>query len=151
LVIGLHGGGGDAESLIRSAGWNDKADQEGFIVAYPNGAGPDLLGKLFGTWNAGACCGFAKANNIDDVGFISAVIDDLESHFTIDSARIYATGHSNGALMAYRLACELTNRIAAIAANAGQDAISCVPPRAISVLDVHGVLDPRVPFEGGHC
>jgi polyhydroxybutyrate depolymerase len=145
VVINLHAGGGDANSQMTISGMNNKSDSSGFIAVHPNGLG------IFPTWNAGTCCGFAFNENIDDVGFISAMIDDLDARFNVDLSRVYATGHSNGGLMAYRLACELSNRIAAIASNAGHDAISCTPPREVPILHIHGTADPVALLDGGHC
>ena len=88
------------------------ADRDGFVVVYPNGTG---RGTRALTWNAGGCCGAAARNNVDDVGFIRAVLDDLATRIHIDRARVYATGMSNGAMMVYRLGVEALDRIAAIA------------------------------------
>jgi len=152
LVINLHGGGGDAESQQNSSQMNLKADQAGFLIAYPQGTGRELLGQVFGTFNAGRCCGLAKEQEVDDVGFVRTVIDDVAARFTLDKRRVYATGHSNGALLAYRLACELSDRIAAIAPNAAHDAFdNCRPSRPVPVLHFHGTADPAAPFDGGQC
>jgi len=152
VVLNFHGGGGNAEGAMKQTKMNEKSDNAGFIVVYPQGTGKTLLGKIFGTWNAGRCCGYAKENNVDDVGFVSALLDDLASKFNVDEIRIYATGHSNGALFSYRLACELTDRIAAIAPTAAHDAFDdCNPSRPISVMHFHGTADPAALYNGGHC
>jgi len=88
------------------------ADREGFVAVYPNGTG---RGTRALTWNAGGCCAYAERNNIDDVGFTKALLDDLTSRVHIDRTRVYATGISNGGMMAFRLAVEASDRIAAIA------------------------------------
>ncbi|OGJ86518.1 MAG: hypothetical protein A2268_15700 [Candidatus Raymondbacteria bacterium RifOxyA12_full_50_37] len=111
LVLAFHGGGGDAEGSIKFFKLNGKADTSDFIVAYPQGTGKTVLGKLYGSWNAGRCCPPATENNIDDVAFIDTLIDQMEDDFNIDPQRIFALGMSNGALMAYRLACELSRMI----------------------------------------
>ena len=117
LVLAFHGGGGEAAGLQRYAGLDAVADREGFIVVYPFGTGP--LPRRLLTWNAGECCGYAMNNNVDDVGFAIAVIDDLARRTSVDANRVYATGHSNGAMMVYRLAAERADRVAAIVPVAG--------------------------------
>jgi polyhydroxybutyrate depolymerase len=152
LVINLHGGGATAEMQRHSSQMNAASDRAGFLVAYPEGTGKSLFGRTVGTWNAGRCCGYAKEQNIDDVGFIRKLIDDIGGRYSLDRRRVYATGHSNGALMAYRLACELSDRIAAVAPNAAQDAFdNCRPTRPVPVLHFHGTDDPAARYEGGHC
>ena len=148
LVIVLHGGGGNARGAMRMSQMNAKADQEGFIAVYPNGTGP-LEGSLL-TWNAWNCCGSAVKNQVDDVGFIRAVIEKLEKEYAIDPKRIYATGFSNGGMMAYRLGCELSDKIAAIAPVSG--AMNAEKPsfsNPVSVIIFHGTEDQHVLYDGG--
>jgi polyhydroxybutyrate depolymerase len=148
LVLVFHGGGGNAENAMTMTGFNAEADQHGFLVVYPNGSGrlPDSLL----TWNGGTCCGYAQENDVDDVQFVIDILDDLEAQFAPDPKRIYATGMSNGAIMAYRLACELSDRIAAIGPVAGtQNIPDCNPTRPVSVIHFHGDADENVLFEGG--
>jgi polyhydroxybutyrate depolymerase len=149
LVIVLHGGGGNAKEAARVTGFSQKANMEGFIVVYPNGT--SLVGKsIFLTWNAGNCCGYALENNIDDVGFIRALIEKLEKELPIDPKRIYATGISNGAMLSYRLGCELSGRIAAIGPVAGALNIpDCKPDHPVSVVIFHGINDEHVRYYGG--
>lgn len=152
VVLAFHGGGGRPETQIRASRMNEKADSAGFLAVYPEGTGPSLLGRIFATWNVGRCCGYARDEKVDDVGFVAAVIDDLRARFDVDSRRVYATGHSNGALMTYRLACELSDRVAAIAPNAGHDALDgCQPSRPVPVIHFHGTADPAARYDGGHC
>ena len=149
VVISLHGGGADANWQMKRTGMNATSDKYGFLAVYPQGTRA-VVGKAR-TWNAGSCCGRAKRNNVDDVGYIRALLDDLEQHYAVDPARIYATGMSNGAMMAYRLACQLADRIAAVSAVAGTLGIDdCVPSRPISVLHFHGTADQYVPYDGGY-
>ena len=102
------------------------------------------------TWNAGWCCGFASNSNINDVGLIDALLDTLISEYSIDTNRIYATGMSNGGFMSYRLACELSDRIAAIAPVASSMSLtSCVPNRPVPIIHFHSYLDINVPYLGG--
>lgn len=149
LVLALHGTGGSAQQMESSYGLNDKADLADFIVVYPEGVRRDgVLGIR--TWNAGKCCDYSMENNIDDVAFVSTLIDRMESEFHIDPARIYVTGMSNGGMMAYRLACELSSRIAAIAAvSSTMMATECSPDRPVPILHIHSALDTKVPYTGG--
>ena len=110
LVINFHGGGGEPLGHERYSGMDDLADEEGFIAVYP--AGTSRFGDRLLTWNAGGCCGYAQEESVDDVGFVRALIDDLSTVTLIDRSRIYATGLSNGAMMAYRLAAEIPDQIA---------------------------------------
>lgn len=143
LVIALHGGGGTGYNMekLSRRGFNTLADREGFVVVYPDG--------IEKSWNDGRI-----GKEIDDVGFISTLIDRLIKEYNIDPKRIYVTGMSNGAIMSYRLACELTEKIAAIAPVAGnmpQNIYpSCSPSMPISVLAINNANDPLVPFAGGN-
>ena len=149
LVFVLHGGGGSAKRMVQltKGGFDALADKEGFIVVYPDGVGKH--------WNDGR--GFyryrAQRENIDDVGFISALIDRLTKSYNIDTKSIYVTGVSNGAMMSLRLACELSDRIVAIAPVVGAMPVnlasSCRPARSVSILFINGTDDPLVPWEGG--
>jgi polyhydroxybutyrate depolymerase len=148
VVINLHGGGGHARGQQRYSHMDVVADREGFLAVYPDGTGP-LRNRLL-TWNAGSCCGWARKNEVDDVGFTRALVEDLARRAPIDRARIYATGLSNGAMMTYRLAVEAPDLIAAIAPVAG--AMVCLPFKAgrpISILHIHSVDDPRALYAGG--
>jgi polyhydroxybutyrate depolymerase len=148
LMIAFHGGGGNASGFKAYAGIDAVADREGFIAVYPDGTGP-LRGRLL-TFNGGGCCGYAQDHDIDDVGFTIAVIDDLARRVPIDRKRIYATGHSNGAIMAWRLAAERADVIAAIVPVAGAMSLpSFAPARAVPVLDIHSIDDPRALYDGG--
>jgi polyhydroxybutyrate depolymerase len=149
LVMVLHGGGGNAEHAARMSGMNATADREGFLVVYPNGSNRYFRERLL-TWNSGNCCGYALDANVDDVAFLRAVIDDVRRRYAIDSTRIFVTGISNGGMMAYRLACELSETIAAIAPVAATMNVSaCLPRSPVSVIHFHGTDDEHVRFEGG--
>lgn len=155
LVIMLHGMGGTALHSQRETGWSSKADAEGFIVVYPDATRPDRaqppsLRKNPQAWNDGSGRFHAAERNIDDVAFISALIDSLESSYSIDSRRIYVTGFSNGASMTFRLGAELADRVAAIAPHSGtcwSDSVS--PARGVSVCYLTGTSDTLNPIEGG--
>jgi polyhydroxybutyrate depolymerase len=152
VIIAFHGGGGNAENSVDSFRLNEKSDNEGFIVVYPEGTGPLVMGEVFGTWNAGRCCPPAMDNNVDDVGFIELMLEELENDFNIDENRIYATGMSNGAQMCYRLACELADKIAAIAPCGSIGTFdNCTPSRPVPVMHFHGLEDPCRFYDGGQC
>lgn len=149
LVFLFHGGGGTGQGMekLTQGGFNRLADREGFIIVYPDG--------IEKHWNDGRGLEAYRAHreNIDDVGFISALIEHLIRTLNIDSNRIYAAGISNGGQFSQRLACELSDRIAAIGVVAIQLPehlpSSCAPKRPVSVLMMPGTEDPLVPWEGG--
>ncbi len=148
LVIVLHGGGAPVGSAERMSRMSPKADKEGFIVVYPNGTGP--FPEKFLTWDAWNCCGPAVKSQVDDVGFIRTLIEKLEKEYAIDPKRIYATGLSNGAMMTYRLGCELSDKIAAIAPVAGAlNNDNPHPTDPVSVIIFHGTADEHVLYNGG--
>ena len=147
LVLSLHGGGGNARQYRQSSGMDAAADRDGYMVIYPNGTG--RLAEHLLTWNAGNCCGHAQASGVDDVGFISSFLDDIERRASINRRRIYVAGHSNGGMMAHRLGEELPERIAAIAAVAGARVPGSGKGRAIPVLHIHSADDLRAPYAGG--
>ena len=134
----------DGSSRRRRRVWNPVADREGFIAVYPDGTG------VIKTWNGTGCCGSAVTNDVDDVGFLASLLDQLESTLCLDRRRLFAAGMSNGGIMSHRLACELSERLAAVAPVAGTDmTASCSPTRAIPVLHTHGSDDGHVPWLGG--
>jgi len=150
LLIALHGGLGTSEQFAANSGFDELAEANGFAVVYPDGirAVPNRPGLQ--TWNGGYCCGPAARQDVDDVGFVNFLIDLLSERFAVDATRIYAAGHSNGAIMAYRLACELSDRIAAIGVQAGSLGIDdCRPSKSVSVLHIHGLADTNHPIDGG--
>lgn len=140
LVFNLHGYTSNAVQQEIYSGMNNIADTARFAVCYPNGIGA--------AWNVGWTFG----SNADDVGFISLLIDDLVQKHGFDSNRIYACGMSNGGFMSYKLACELNNKIAAIASVTGSMVpaalSSCKPNRSVPVLEIHGTADDVVSYQG---
>jgi len=150
IVFAFHGGGGVMDYLANERyGFKSKADKSGFIVVFPNGYSNFRSGK-FATWNAGGCCANARDKNIDDIGFIRAMIKDITSKMNIDKTRIFATGMSNGGMLSYRVACELSDVFKAIASVAGTDSTSnCKPVKPISIMHIHAKDDERVFFNGG--
>lgn len=149
VVLAFHGGGGNASGFRLYAELDRVADREQFVVVYPNGTGP-LPNRLL-TWNAGdGCCGYALTNGINDMGFAATVVGDLATRIRIDTRRVYATGHSNGAILAHRLAAERSGIVAAIVAVAGAlDLRAFAPTRSVPVMQIHSVDDPRALYAGG--
>jgi polyhydroxybutyrate depolymerase len=124
------------------------ADREGFALVFPGGTGEtdDAL-----TWNAGPdCCGYATLFDVDDVGYVEAVLRHLEARHPVDRSRLYVTGHSNGAMMSYRLAAELPELWAGVVGVAGAMQVPAMAPAGpVPVLHVHSVDDPRAFYDGG--
>lgn len=147
LVLAFHGGSPIGyQSIQLQSKLSQKADSAGFIVVYPEGV------KVAGnrTWNAGGCCAPATTLNIDDVGFVNKLLNSLFTVNSIDTTRVYATGFSNGALLCYRLANQLTYRFAAIAPVAGDLMYyPWNPSRAIPIISFHSYLDQNVKYFGG--
>ena len=147
VVLAFHGGGSNAGQMVVFSGLNEKANEAGFIVVYPSGSG--RLDRVL-TWNGGNCCGYAMNNKIDDVAFVRALLDDLATVVKIDPKRVYATGISNGGIISYFLASELSDRIAAIAPVGGpMGTKTCDPARPVSVIHFHGTDDNFAPYKGG--
>lgn len=153
VVFALHGRGGNGESmiLVTRRGFARLADNDKFIIVYPDG--------IEMNWNDGRMDeevkDIAHSENIDDVGYISTLIDLMIKNYKADPGRIYVTGISNGAIMAYRLACELAGKITAIAPVDGSIPYmllkECSPSRPVSVLAINNINDPLVPYEGGEA
>jgi polyhydroxybutyrate depolymerase len=147
-LLDFHGGGGHAEQQMKTSGMNRVADQHGFIVVYPDGtsAGGPLL-----TWNAGRCCGYAARNRVDDVGFVRKIVAELVRDWSVDPRRIYAVGHSNGGMLAYRLAAEASDLIAGAGIVSADLAIDGpAPARPVPLIVFHGLKDQNVLWEGGY-
>lgn len=151
LVIAMHGGGGSGEQFESTSLLTKKADASGFIVVYPDGVKSDGLLQAR-TWNAGGCCDYAVAKNINDVNFIRQLIGKLTGSYKIDPKKIYATGHSNGGMLSYRLACEMADKIAAIAVSGCSMMVTqpCNASRAVPILHMHSEKDTDVPVNGGY-
>jgi polyhydroxybutyrate depolymerase len=148
LVVALHGGGGSAEQFAREDRLEALADDEGFVVVHPEGISQRI--ERLHTWNAGNCCGAAAEQGVDDVAFIRAVVDEVAGALPIDPDQVFAIGHSNGGMMAYRLACEAADVFAAVGLQAGALGIdACEPAAPVSLVHVHGTADTNVPLEGG--
>jgi polyhydroxybutyrate depolymerase len=141
LVVMLHGGFGSASQAENSYGWDAEANQGHFVVAYPDG--------LNHAWNTGGgCCGIPGRTDADDTGFITAMVTAIGRQVPVDAARVYATGISNGGIMAYTLACR-TSVFAAIGPDSATELGSCPAPHPLSVIHIHGTADTRIPYQGG--
>jgi polyhydroxybutyrate depolymerase len=141
VLLNFHGRMSNPSQQALLSKTTPKADAAGFVVVYPAGVGD--------TWNAGLCCGEAQSNDIDDVGFTRALLDELGTKLCVDAKRVFATGLSNGAFMSHRLGCELSDRIAAIGPVAGQLVMTtCKPKRPVPVMYFHGDEDKIVWYEG---
>lgn len=149
VLVMLHGAGGDGSRAEIATGFTADADLDDFIVVYPYGTqAADIPGEL--SWNAGACCGVPQREQRDDVGFISAMLDEVIAQHPVDESRIYLAGFSNGGMLTYRLSCELGERFAAVAVVAGALNLSvCNAPVPMDVLIIHGTADQTVPYDGG--
>ncbi len=149
LVLVLHGGGrADGADMQKRLGWPEMGAREGFVAVFPNGVDAQ--------WNDGRGVSFRKNRDnahVDDVGYISALIDRLVADGAIDPKRVYVTGASNGGMMSFRLACELSGKLAAVApmiANVPEKiAPGCAPEKPLPLLLMNGTDDPLVPFDGG--
>ncbi len=149
VIFNLHGGGGTARGAIglTFGRFNDLADEDGFIVVYPN--------AIKKNWNDGRKLDQVKAwkENIDDVGFIAAIIETLKKEHNIDDQRIFTTGMSNGGFMSSRLLCDRADLFrggAIVTATLSKDYMpACQPSREMAVLIMNGTDDPLVPYNGG--
>jgi polyhydroxybutyrate depolymerase len=146
----LHGLGSSGEELAAGSDWPSFAESHGIAWAAPSGP-VDSQGRRF--WDAGpSCCNF-EALPVDHVAALGQLIQQLKQSPRIDGSRVYVGGHSNGAFMAHRLACErpeLVSGIIAVAGVAPQSRATCRTPTALRVLQIHGDRDPIVTYAGGH-
>mgnify|MGYP005855746111 CR=1 FL=1 len=142
LVVNIHGLTSNPDQQVLFSEMNPQSDAEGFLVAYPAG--------LQNSWNAGACCGGAQSQGVDDVGFLRAMVAAIEEVTCVDARRIYATGMSNGGMMTNRLACEASDLFAAFApVSAVLVQEPCQPARPIPILHFNGTADVLVAYDGG--
>jgi polyhydroxybutyrate depolymerase len=149
LVMNLHGGFGNGPQQCEATFMKETAENNDFIVACPTGT--SKLG-IVNYWNDGYLDSYAVNNNVDDVGFIEVMINDLSEKFYINEKKVYSTGISNGGIMSYRFACEISNKITAIAPVAGsmmEYFDTCNPTRKVPVIIFHGLDDTHIPYNGG--
>ncbi|MCZ7586660.1 MAG: prolyl oligopeptidase family serine peptidase [Deltaproteobacteria bacterium] len=147
VVFMFHGAAINAKWFKDVVELEDLADREGFVAVFPDGTGNV---PFLHTWNAGNCCRYASENNVDDVGFTLALLEQLAALLRVDRNRVYAAGWSNGAMLAYRLACEHAEVFAAVGGVAGATGGStCAPSRPMPVVHIHGTHDEFAPYAGG--
>jgi len=151
----LHGGGGSAEFVSKVYRWPELSEREGCLVVFPEAtledpARPVSLRENPRIWNDGSTRSAVAYRNVDDIGYLAAVLDDLQANFAVDADRVFVTGFSNGASMTFRVGIELSDRIAAIAPVSGHLCLkSPQPARAMSMLYIIGLADPLNPMAGG--
>jgi polyhydroxybutyrate depolymerase len=149
LVILLHGytaTGATQESYFQLA---PESDKHGFLYAYPDGLVDPMHNHY---WNATDACCDLYGSKVDDSTYLSDLIKLIESKYNVDTRRVYLTGHSNGAFMTFRMACDHADQITAIAALNGamwQDVSRCRPSTAVSILDVRSTADQTIMYNGG--
>lgn len=146
LIINLHGLGSNSLEQMIYSNFNTLADEHKFMIAYPQGLAA-TFGEVTAThWNANFGTG------VDDVGFLSAMLDEIYDNFNFELTQVYAIGMSNGGFMSYTLACELSDRIAAVASVTGSmtepTISSCDPQRPVPIMEIHGTADEVVPYLG---
>ena len=150
LVVALHGGLGSASQFEANSRLSEFAESNGFYVVYPNGISASATQTAFQTWNAGDCCGPAARSGVDDVAFIASLITLVRSNYLIDSSRIFAIGHSNGGMLAYKLACELSDQVKGIGIQSASLGMNeCKSSTPVKVVHIHGTADTNFPISGG--
>lgn len=140
-VVALHGLGVDATAMMNDADWRTAVAQRGFVAVFPQGSS--------NSWNLGPCCPPANLFGIDDQAFLDLVVDGVVARGDVDAERVYLTGFSNGAVMAYAYACARSERLAAVAPMSGSNLTGCRPGQPLSLLHQHSETDLVVPFYGG--
>jgi polyhydroxybutyrate depolymerase len=149
LVVLLHGYTGDGAEQERMFQLTPESDRRGFLYAMPDGT-VNKVGERF--WNAtAACCDFYESG-VDDATYLMRLVDTVAAKYSVDPARVYFAGHSNGGFMALRLACDHADRVTAVVSLAGAataEPAQCEPTRPVSVLQIHGTSDRTIFYEGG--
>jgi len=151
LLVALHGGLGSGEQFAAASGFDGLATANAFVVVYPDGIGSLSDGDAgIRTWNGGDCCGPAVRDGVDDVAFVRALVPRVAAGVPIDFGRVFATGHSNGGILALRLACEAADTFAAVGVQAAALGVpTCGPQQPMSTLMIHGTADRNIPIDGG--
>lgn len=155
VLMVLHGGGASAAFASRVYGWRELSDQTGCLVVFPEAecedpTSPAAVRENLRVWNDGSTRSAVARRNVNDIGYLAKVLDDVQSRFTVDASRLFVTGFSSGASMTFRVGIELADRIAAIAPVAGHLCINDPrPARPLSMLYIIGLEDPLNPFAGG--
>jgi polyhydroxybutyrate depolymerase len=155
VLVVLHGGGGSAAFASQVYGWPELSEREGCLAVFPEATPEDptrpaAVRENPRIWNDGSTRSAVARRNVDDVGYLAAVLDDLQANFAIDAQRIFVTGFSNGASMTFRVGIELADRVAAIAPVSGHLCLQDPQPaRPVSMLYIIGLADPLNPMNGG--
>ncbi len=155
VVLILHGAGGSGPFYLEQCGWAEEARRQGFLAVAPEGlplrpGEPPQWKTNPRVWNTGQLQASPERTGIDDLAFLTALLDELPKRFPIDPKRVYCTGHSNGAGMTFRLAAACSDRLAAIAPVASPCGLMAPTlDRAIPTLFVLGTDDPVIPWQGG--
>ena len=144
LVLILHGNGSTGDDMANTTQFDITADSHAFIAVYPDG--------IEKSWNGDFCCEPAPTLGVDDLAFLNALIPQLEHDYTVDKKRVFMTGFSSGAIMAYRYACQGAVPVRATAPVAGAMLLTetCNPKQPTSLLAINGTADGEVPYQGGH-
>jgi len=142
LLLVFHGSGGSAGNMHSTAQFDQYSDE--YIVAYPNSQEVE--------WNEGCNCNVAHRKNVDDLGFTSNMIAEIQQRHSVTPGEVYAAGYSQGGLFVQNLACNLPHAFKAVAVVAApmsiQLASSCAPTQPVSMMMVHGTADPVLPYNG---
>lgn len=151
LAVALHGGLGSGAQLANTSQLNAEADRLGFVVAYPEGL---LLrtprGALVRTWDGGGCCAPAMGSGVDDVAFVATVIRRIRQATHIDREHVVVGGHSNGAILSWRMACERAGVLgSAVIVEGSLERPTCTPSRGVDLVQIHGDDDRFLPLAGG--
>lgn len=155
LLVVLHGGGGSAAFASRVYGWRELSQRHGCLIVFPEAecedpSRPAAVRENPRVWNDGSTRSAVARRNVDDIGYLNAVLDDVQRHFAVDHRRVYVTGFSSGGSMTFRVGVEMADRVTAIAPVAGHLCIADPQPvRPVSMLYIIGLEDPLNPFDGG--
>lgn len=149
VVFVFHGGLGNPDNIEQTTNFSVKSDKEDFIVVYPYGTG--AFPKKLLTWNTWDCCGYADKNDINEVEFVNLVLQEVKEKYRVNDKMIYATGFSNGGMMCYLVACEMSDKFAAVAPVAATmfKTEQCPAGSEISMIIFNSVDDKHIPYEGG--
>ena len=149
LIVLLHGYTATGAVQLAYFGLADVAQEQGLLVAYPDGS---VDGSGIHFWNATDACCDLSGSGVDDVAYLTAVMDDVAARYNVDPARVLMVGHSNGGFMSHRMACDRADRVAAIVSLAGAtwaDPAQCQPSEPVAILQVHGDADMTILYAGG--
>ena len=149
LLVALHGAPGNEKQFEWTSRFDGIAEANNFLVVYTDGVGTGPNGAVNRIWKGGSCCGVASRTDVDDVAFIAQLVVSLQQAYHIDPHRLVAAGHSNGGILAYRLACQISNVFAGIGFQwTSLEFAPCTPAQPVSLLHIHGTADQNIPIGG---